>query len=80
MRDSKRPADACENSAQCHLKQSRRKDKSQLAGLIARGEVPFPSELSGPGIRLLATDVQRLRRERLMEFVAELIARDIHPL
>jgi hypothetical protein len=52
-------------------------DQRRLPKLIATGEMPFPSGLSQSETDLLAIEVSRLRRVRLVRYIAREIARDI---
>lgn len=54
-----------------------RGDPDRLAALLAAGEAPFPEGLPAAEAAALAAAVRRLRRERLVRFVARLIARSI---
>jgi hypothetical protein len=44
---------------------------------IAQGQDPFPRELPAAERERLATEVRRLRRQRLLAFLARAIARNI---
>jgi hypothetical protein len=47
------------------------------AARIAEGQDPFPRDLPAAERERLATEVRRLRRERLLAFLARAIAQDI---
>ena len=47
------------------------------AELIAEGGMPFPSDLATGQTQALACRVQALRRVRLVQFIARLIALDL---
>jgi hypothetical protein len=51
---------------------------SQWADLIANGLVRFPVGLSEQDAERLRAKVARLRRRRLVKFIANCIAQDIH--
>jgi hypothetical protein len=44
---------------------------------LSPGEAPFPSDLTETDRRTLADEVRRLRRKRLLKFLARSIAADI---
>lgn len=46
--------------------------------LIASGEAPLPAELAPAELSVVLAEVARLRRERLVRFVARAIAQDIY--
>lgn len=50
---------------------------NRMASLIANAEMPFPLELPPDQISLLAAKVRSLNRKRLVQFVADVIARKI---
>lgn len=49
----------------------------QLAELVARGEIPFPTDLDRDAQRRLLRSVRELLRRRLIRLVARAIANDI---
>ncbi len=49
----------------------------KLAGLIANGESPIPSELPVEVLAKLLVEVARRRRTQLIQFIAGAIAHDI---
>lgn len=49
----------------------------KLAGLVANGESPLPSDLSVEDLAKLLVGVARRRRTQLIQFIAGAIARDI---
>ena len=48
------------------------------AMLVADGEAPLPTSLEPADLSIVLAEVARLRRERLVRFVARSIAQDIH--
>lgn len=48
------------------------------AQLIAEGSAPSPTNLAPALEERMAREVRRLRRERLVRFLARLIAQDLH--
>lgn len=53
-------------------------DLRRLAAMIASGEVPFdPSEFDPAELQFVICEVHRHRRDRLIRFVARMIAIDI---
>lgn len=50
----------------------------RLASLVAIGDAPMPTELEPSELSLVLAEVARLRRDRLINFFALAIARDIH--
>ena len=50
----------------------------RLAALIAVGEAPIPSDLEPVDLSFVLAEVARLRRERLVRYVARAIALDFH--
>lgn len=46
--------------------------------LVASGEAPIPTSLEPAELSIVLADVARLRRERLIRFLARSIAQDIH--
>jgi hypothetical protein len=77
MRHSSHVARAGESTDRVHHQRSEPSAPDRQAELIARGEIPFPAELPPHELRALADDVRQLRQQRLLAFIAELIARDI---
>ena len=53
-------------------------DLDRWASLVADGQVPFPKELPSQTQEVLGRKVSRLRRLRLLRFIARTIALDIH--
>ncbi|MFV1965741.1 MAG: hypothetical protein ACC628_09990 [Pirellulaceae bacterium] len=51
---------------------------AKLAELVANGKVPFPANLSSSETERLRETVAELRRHRLIKFIAQAIAKDIH--
>lgn len=51
-------------------------DLRRWAQLIANGELPFPTHLSASEFDRLAVEVSRLRRTRLIRYIARAIASD----
>ena len=49
----------------------------RLAALVAVGETPLPEDLPPVEVRTILADVARLRRDRLIRFIARAIASDI---
>lgn len=49
----------------------------RLAALVALGDVPLPEDLAPDELRTILTEVARLRRDRLVGFIARAIASDI---
>ena len=49
----------------------------QVAGLVARGELPFPTGLAPDQVHRLAVEVRERRRRRLVKFIARSIAQKI---
>ena len=52
-------------------------DLDRLAKLCADGQIPFPTNLSAVHRRKLLTQVNCLRRDRLLNHIANVIASDI---
>lgn len=52
-------------------------DIERWAPLVANGEVPFPKDLARDQRTLLLFEVNRLRRGRLVRYIARAIASDI---
>ena len=52
-------------------------DLDRLAKLCADGQIPFPTNLSVVHRRRLSTQVSCLRRDRLVNHIANVIASDI---
>lgn len=52
-------------------------DVPRLARLVADGSMPFPTGLSVADVNRLAEEVVRIRRQRLLKFIARAIADDI---
>lgn len=50
----------------------------RLASLIAVGDAPMPTDLEPSEESLVLAEVAQLRRDRLIQFLALAIARDIH--
>ena len=50
----------------------------RLASLVAIGDAPMPTELEPSELSFVLGEVARLRRDRLITFLALAIARDIH--
>lgn len=50
-----------------------------VAQLIADGSMPFPVDLAKPAAMSLMTGVSALRRKRLLQFLADVISRDLQP-
>ena len=50
----------------------------RLASLVAIGDAPMPTELEPTELSFVLAEVARLRRDRLITFLALAIARDIH--
>ena len=48
------------------------------ATLVAGGEAPIPTSLEPAELSIVLAEVARLRRERLVRFLARSIAQDIH--
>ncbi|MBL9089926.1 MAG: hypothetical protein JNL96_01790 [Planctomycetaceae bacterium] len=48
------------------------------AALVAVGDAPLPEELTPAELKIVLTEVARLRRERLIRLVARAIAHDLH--
>ena len=53
-------------------------DPRRMAELVASGDLPLPQHLPLEQLDRLARDVQQLRRQRLVQFVARVIANDIY--
>ena len=53
-------------------------DVDRWARLIADGQVSFPAELSLLTQEVLAREVSQFRRQRLLKFIARVIAMDIY--
>src|SRR4051812_40801406 len=53
-------------------------DRQTWAQLIADGEIPFPAGLGNDEEARLACDVAQRRRIRLINYIARIIALDIH--
>jgi len=49
----------------------------RTATMIAAGELKFPEQLEAHQAAMLAKEVRRLRRRRLVQFIADSIAADI---
>lgn len=50
---------------------------TRWAHLIAKGEAGFPENPSAAQLRLLIAEVRKLRRNRLTDYIAQMIAHDI---
>ena len=50
----------------------------RLASLIAIGDAQMPTDLESSELSIVLAEVARLRRDRLIQFLAIAIARDIH--
>jgi len=50
---------------------------TRFAQLVADGELPFPRSLSLERKQRLLSEVQRCRRDRLVHYIARVIAEDI---
>ncbi|MBL9165608.1 MAG: hypothetical protein JNL18_22985 [Planctomycetaceae bacterium] len=48
------------------------------AQMVARGELPFPGGVPDDDQRAIVSRVREIRKERLLEYVARVIAMDIH--
>jgi hypothetical protein len=46
--------------------------------LVANGEIPVPADLSANDLQTLVTNVQTIRRRRLLDYAARAIATDIY--
>ena len=53
-------------------------DVNRWADMIANGQMGFPKDLPAQAEAELARAVGRLRRQRLLNFIAHAIAMDIH--
>jgi hypothetical protein len=51
---------------------------ARWAGLIAEGRAGFPDGLSAPQLGQLSCEVRRLRRARLVRWIARAVAHDLH--
>lgn len=51
--------------------------QSPIAELIARGEVPFPTDWPEDQLPELADQVHECRRDQLIRFIAQSIAREL---
>ena len=52
-------------------------DVARMARLVATGEAPWPEHLAPTAAAELTMEVRRLRRSRLIRFIARQIAADI---
>jgi len=50
----------------------------RLAAIIATGESQIPENLAAAELSVVLAEVSRLRRQRLVQFIARAIALDIH--
>lgn len=55
-----------------------KEDARKLAQLIADGEIPFPQDRDARDCHHLAALVRARRRQRLIDYLAHLVARAIH--
>ncbi|MBW3600711.1 MAG: hypothetical protein KY475_26035, partial [Planctomycetes bacterium] len=50
----------------------------RLAKLVAIGQASLPADLAPHELEILADEISRLRRQRLLQHIARVIALDIH--
>jgi hypothetical protein len=65
-----------QSSSRCAEESNQERELIQI-GLIARGEIPFPSDLSRSDQHRWIPQVRALRRQHLLEFLARLVANRI---
>jgi hypothetical protein len=53
-------------------------DVERWAPIVADGQAPFPQHITPPTRKALIQRVAQLRRQRLLKFIARVIALDIH--
>ena len=58
--------------------EEKREQLIRLAALVAIGEAPFPADFEPQDLQIVLAEVARLRRRKLVRFVARAIAQDIH--
>ena len=77
--DAQRAADGRGESPDSPAAQtSKAKQQARIADLVARGELPVPVHLPHQQLHSLVQDVRKLRRQRLLAYIARVIAVDIH--
>ena len=60
------------------IPESSREQLDRLAAHVAVGSARFPSELAAGDAEQLRREVSRLRRRRLIKWIAQAVARDIY--
>jgi len=58
--------------------EDKREQLIRLAALVAVGEAPFPADFEPQDLQIVLAEVARLRRRKLVRFVARAIAQDIY--